>query len=88
MLVIASPGGREDDRRRMWCVVLMNMAAVCCVNGSGSGSAKCESRSARAEVCAAGSCGEAKHKSDGGIEWRVAGWEKVAVAVRTRGHDE
>ena len=60
----------------MWCVVLMNMAAVCCVNGSGSGSAKCESRSARAEACAAVSCGEEKYKSDGGIERRVAGWEK------------
>ena len=50
----------------------MNMAAVCCVNGSGSGSA-------RAEACAAVSCEEAKYKGDGGIEWRVAGWEKVAV---------
>ena len=65
---------------------MMNMAAVCCVNGSGS--AKCESRSARAEACAAVSCGEEKHKSDGGIEWRVAGWEKVTVVVKTRGHEE
>ena len=47
-----------------------------------------EVRSARAEACAAVSCGEDKYKSDGGIEWRVAGWEKVAVAVRTRGHEE
>ena len=31
----------EDDRRRMRCVVLMNMAVVGSVNGSGS--AKCES---------------------------------------------
>ena len=76
----------EDDRRRMRCVVLMNMAVVGCVNGSGS--AKCESQSARAETCAAVSCEEAKYKGDGGIEWRVAGWEKVAVAVRTRGHEE
>mgnify|MGYP001171098990 CR=1 FL=1 len=75
----ASPGGKTTVD--VCFVVLMNMAAVCCVNGSGSGSA-------RAEACAAVSCREAKYKGDGGIEWRVAGWEKVAVAVRTRGHDE
>ena len=42
----------------------------------------------REPSCTAVSCEEAKYKGDGGIEWRVAGWEKVAVPVRTRGHEE